>query len=383
MVSTNPVLRGGTVPDAPYPLGQIPDQVVLDVSKAIAHSCAVGRDDISGDDWSDMFAAAVGARHLKSPLGITDVTLGRAAWSAKTVQSSNVSGQKTVRLISGRNAVDFSFQNQDPRSDPQLAGGQVLQIWNARLEDARRQYSNLRTVVLMREMSNFRFKMFELEPQLYDPAQYIWAENKKRNLEGRLRNKQNTHVFTWQPAGSQFTIIADVPSSGRTFDLTKPRRLNMEDQLKAIDYSDSWVTLLVPGIAGIEFASKPQNGGRYGTGEAISLAVSFADTVFVEGDPVFRLRVGQLDREASYLSGSGTRQLVFRYVVATGDRAPNGVRIESDALGLNDGSIMAENGRSAKRGRKDEHGQPDEHGRTADLSHPSLKANRDHRVLGK
>ena len=365
MVSTNPVLRGGAVPAAPYPLAQIPDQVVFDVSKAIAYSYSVGRNDISGDDWSDMFASAVGATHLKSPLGVTDVTLGRAAWSAKTVSSTNVSGQKTVRLISGRNAVDLSFDNQDPRSDLQLAGRQVLQIWNARLEDARKQYSNLRTVVLMRDMSDFRFKMFELEPQLYDPSQYIWTVNKQGNFEGRLRNEPRTHVFTWQPAGSQFTIIADVPSSGRSFDLRKPPRLNVGDQLNAIGYSDSWVTLLGPRIDGIGFASDPQDEGRYGTDEAIFLSVAFADTVFVEGDPVLRLRVGQVDCGASYFSGSGTGVLVFGYVVATGDRAPAGVRIDSDALNLNGGSIM------------------DEHGRTADLSHPRLKANRDHRVRGE
>ena len=182
MVSTNPVLRGGAVPAAPYPLAQIPDQVVFDISKAIAYSYSVGRNDIAGDDWSDMFASAVGARHLNSPLGITDVTLGRAAWSAKTVKSSNVSGQKTVRLISGRNAVDLAFDNLDPRSDLQLTGRQVLQIWNSRLEEARGLYSNLRTVVLVRNMSNFRFKMFELEPQVYDPAQYVWTKNKQGQL---------------------------------------------------------------------------------------------------------------------------------------------------------------------------------------------------------
>ena len=365
MVSTNPVLRGGSVPAAPYPLARIPDQVVFDVSKAIAHSYAVGRDDISGDDWSDMFAAAVGAKHLKSPLGVTDVTLGGAAWSAKTVKSSNVSGQKTVRLISGRNAVDLSFQNQNPRSDPQLAGGQVLQIWNARLEQAREQYSNLRTVVLMRNMSDFRFKMFELEPQLYDPSQYSWTVNKKGNFEGRFRNEPKTHVFTWQPAGSQFTIIAHVPSSRRIFHLRKPPRLNLEDQLRAVGYSDSWVTLLGPGIDGIEFASDPQNEGRYGTGEEILLAVTFADTVFVEGNPVLRLRVGKSDCGASYLHGSGSGVLVFGYVVATGDRAPSGVRINPDALSLNGDSIR------------------DEHGRTADISHPRLPASKDHRVRGE
>ena len=365
MTSSNPILRGGIVPAAPYPLGQIPDQVVFDVSKAIVLSYAVGRDDISGDDWSDIFSAAIGATHLKSPLGITDVTFGGAAWSAKTVQSANVSGQKSVRLISGRNAVDLSFQNQEPRANPQLAGGQVLQIWNARLEQAREQYSNLRTVVLVRDMAKFRFKMFELEPRLYDPSQYCWTVNDQGNFEGRTLKEPKTHVFTWQPAGSQFTIIADVPSSGRKFQLQKPPRLDVEVQLKAIGYSDSWVTLLGSSIDSLSFASEPESGGRYGTGETVLLNVVFADTVVVEGDPLLKLKVGKSDCDATYLGGSGTRELLFGYAVMLGDRAPGGVRVEADSLNLNGGTIR------------------DAQGRMADLSHPRLPANNEQRVLGK
>ena len=365
MASSNPVLRGGGVPATPYPLAQIPDRVVFEVSKSIVYSYAVGRNDISGDDWSDMFAAAIGAEHLKSPLGVTDVTLGGAAWSAKTVKSSNVSGQKTVRLISGRNAVELSYQNQNPRADPELAGKQVLGIWNARMEQARTQYSNLRTVVLVRDMSNFRFKMFELEPQLYDPSQYAWTINGRGNLEGRLRNDPKTHVFTWQPGGSQFTIFAEVPSSGRTFDLRKPTQLDAEAHLRSVGYSDSWVTLLGPGIDRIRFASDPQSESRYETGEDVLLAVVFTDTVFVEGGPVLRLRVGKSDCDASYRYGSETRELVFGYVVATGDRAPSGVRINPGSLSLNGGSIKGEGER------------------IADLSHSRLPASKGHRVRGK
>ena len=85
----------------------------------------------------------------------------------------------------------------------------------------------------------------------------------------------------------------------------------------------------------------------------------------MEGNPVLRVE-GWASRiaELRILDGSGTSVLAFRYVVATGDRAPAGIRIESNALDLNGGSIK------------------DEHGRMADLSHPSLKANRNHRVLG-
>ena len=71
----------------PYPLGQIPDSVILSIASNIVYSSAVGRKDISGDDWGDIFAAAVNGAHLKSPLGVVDIALGNTAWSAKTVKS--------------------------------------------------------------------------------------------------------------------------------------------------------------------------------------------------------------------------------------------------------------------------------------------------------
>ena len=203
----------------------------------------MGRSDISGDDWGDTFAAAVNGIHLKSPLGLADITLGNTAWSAKTVKSTNPLTQSTVRLISGRNSPIFSSGSQDFFSDVQETGNQVLQIWNARVEEAAHKYPHLRTVVLMRNMDRFRFKIFEFPTVQFDPADYEWAINTRGNWEGRSVHS-NLHTFTWQPHGSQFTVIRQVSASARSFEVRKPGVLDAELILLSLQYSPSWVRFL-------------------------------------------------------------------------------------------------------------------------------------------
>ena len=161
MAYQGPRLRGRWNSTTLFPLGQIPDAIIQSIASNIVYSSAVGRNDLSGDDWGDIFAAAVDGEHFRSPIGIADVVLGNtAAWSAKTIVARNPIATEQVRLISGRNAPVFSFGNNDPFADVQETGAQVLQIWNARVEEATQQYPHLRTVVLVRDMEGFRFKHF-------------------------------------------------------------------------------------------------------------------------------------------------------------------------------------------------------------------------------
>ena len=243
MAYQGPRLRGGWTSSTPYPLGQIPDSIILSIASNIVYSSAVGRKDMSGDDWGDIFAAAVNGTHLRSPLGVVDIALGNTAWSAKTVKSSNPISTSRVRLISGRNAPVFSFENQDSFSDIQETGNQVLQIWNSRVEEATQQYSQLRTIVLIRDMDLFQFKIFEQPTTQFDPADYAWRLNRRNNFEGHSV-QGDVHTFTWQPHGSQFTIIRQVSGSARSFQIRKPDTLESEELLKSIGYSADWVEFL-------------------------------------------------------------------------------------------------------------------------------------------
>lgn len=243
MAYPGPRLRGGWNSQTPYQLGQIPDSIILSVASNIVYLTAVGREDISGDDWGDIFAVALNGDHLKSPLGIVDIALGNTAWSAKTVKAGNPVTAERVRLISARASPVFSFGNEDPLSDIQNTGGQVLQIWNARVEEATQQYPQLRTIVLIRDMEHLRFKVFEQQTSQFDPADYIWSLNQRNNLEGHTK-EGNQHAFTWQPHGSQLTILRPVSGSARSFQVRKPDVTSPEQVLQNLGYSEDWVTFL-------------------------------------------------------------------------------------------------------------------------------------------
>ncbi len=84
---------------------------------------------------------------------------------------------------------------------------------------------------------------------------------------------------------------------------------------------------------GIAVTSVPvalESGDTYGPGEQIEFTVTFSRPVRVPSgqDPGFRFSLdGNRTRTAAYVSGSGTRSLVFAYTVEEGDRDRNGIRI--------------------------------------------------------
>ena len=69
-----------------FPLGEIPNEIITKIGDGIVFRLHTGRKDITGDDWGDILASAVGGEHLAKPLGLSDVVTPTTAWSAKTVK---------------------------------------------------------------------------------------------------------------------------------------------------------------------------------------------------------------------------------------------------------------------------------------------------------
>lgn len=84
-------------------------------------------------------------------------------------------------------------------------------------------------------------RVFEIETKRYDAELYDWFWNKRGNLEG---HKDNKHCFTWQPHGSQFTIIEDIPDNCVDFKIKDVPKLDEEKILKSIGFDLSWITLI-------------------------------------------------------------------------------------------------------------------------------------------
>lgn len=237
-----PRLRGNAKPpDSLYPLGEFPDDIVFKLGRQIVHRLAIGQANISGDDFGTIFAKAIGGKHLAKPIGVTDVVLNSTSWSVKTVQSTKPFSQQTVRLITGRNSPNFSYGMKDPHEDIQATGSAVLRIWNRRVDLSRKEYDDLRVLVLVRDMSTLQFNLFEYEAAKYPPADFEWRYSKQENLMGFEKGTKN-HRFTWQFHGSQFTVIRKIPGSAIKFRIIKnPGIVSAEDVLRIIGFQETWI----------------------------------------------------------------------------------------------------------------------------------------------
>ena len=52
------------------------------------------------------------------------------------------------------------------------------------------------------------------------------------------------HAFTWQPHGSQFTILYDIPVSAKKFKIKRPPVMDFEKFMNNSGFDESWVTIL-------------------------------------------------------------------------------------------------------------------------------------------
>lgn len=241
-MSKEPRLRGRTRRRrSPYPLGEIPHSVAVEIGKHIVHRLAVGNANITGDDFGGIFASAISGEHRGKPLGIADVLWNGCAWSVKTVQDARPFTKRIVRVISGRNSPIYSAGIQDVFADVQATGRAVLSVWNARVDEAATQHDDLRIIVMIRNMATLEFTLFEFEGIRYVASHYDWRLNKERNFEG-YDKQTSAHHFTWQPSGSQFTILHSVPESAYRFRINRTVPVIEEQHvLQLIRFNDDWI----------------------------------------------------------------------------------------------------------------------------------------------
>lgn len=239
----SPRLRTVNKVKPPYPLNQFPSDFGHRIGREIVYLLATKPiPSLEGSEWEQIFASAIGANWKPSNVGLDDIVLDGCAWGAKSVKHSNPHKASKIRLISGRNSPAYSFDKTDLSVDPQITGNDVLNIWNARVEDLRAKFSHLRTVVLIKSDDLTKLAVFEFETIRYPIDQYKWSRNSRGNLEGRNKNTE-THCFTWQPHGSQFTIIESVPTNCLLITVTAPQKLDKDAVLKALNFQNDWITV--------------------------------------------------------------------------------------------------------------------------------------------
>ena len=72
---------------------------------------------------------------------------------------------------------------------------------------------------------------------------YYFEWNDRGNLEG-YEKKSGIHKFTWQPSGSQFTIIENIIYDRRHIQIKHPNALDKEAVLEALHFDSNWYKLL-------------------------------------------------------------------------------------------------------------------------------------------
>lgn len=240
-----PRLRTAEKIAPPYPLGKFPRGFAQAVGKQIIYLVYTKpTTSLEGEEWERIFANAVGTEWKPSNVGLDDVVLNNCAWGAKTVKNTNPWRTEKVRLISGRNSPVYSYGSSvGVDSDPNVLGSEVLNIWNARVEAIRAKYPHVRTVILIKSDDLLKLTIFEIETVRYNPELYEWRFNRNGNLEGW---RDDEHCFTWQPHGSQFTIIEKVPESKLCVSLKDPGKIDQATIIDMLGVDETWIEVIQP-----------------------------------------------------------------------------------------------------------------------------------------
>lgn len=228
----------------PYPLNRLPGDFAFKLGKEIVYLLATrGEPRLEGSDWEQIFARIINAEWRPSNVGLDDIVLEQTAWGAKTVKNAHPAKAKKVRLISGRNSTLYSFNENEIANSPIRMGEKVLSIWNERVASVRRRFKHLRTIVLIKSNDLLEVAAFEFDTIMFDFKDYDWSWNSNKNLVGHKRNSSD-HKFTWQPHGSQFTIIENVPSDKLAIRVRQPTQINRDRILQELQFDESWVEVI-------------------------------------------------------------------------------------------------------------------------------------------
>ena len=191
-----------------------------------------------------------------------------------------------------------------------------------------------------------------------------------------LQVGDNEREMTYVPSAStrtswvfRYTVVADDrDDDGVSLERTAIRAYADADlSHNRINNDQEHHVNAVPQLLSHRVSSKPAVPPWYAPGDRIEFTLEFSLPVTVVGDPQLEFSVttpAPSNEFASYLSGSGTKELVFSYLVGTVDDDPDGIWWNEDSLRLDsDDSITGTY-----------------NGLDADLDHTEFGKLEDHRI---
>jgi gliding motility-associated-like protein len=148
-------------------------------------------------------------------------------------------------------------------------------------------------------------------------------------------------IYTGPIVGTKDQILANLVGTGNwTTSETTPAILTPEDPAGGFPGTQP-IFQLPPSVAKVTSTTEDK---AYGIGAEISIQVVFSVPVTVTGAPTLALNSNAI---ASYESGSTTKTLNFKYVIAAGQNSLDLDYVNTTSLSLNGGSILDEDGNIA------------------------------------
>lgn len=140
------------------------------------------------------------------------------------------------------------------------------------------------------------------------------------------------YYYSWAPSGGTAATASGLTAGAYTVTVTDANSCQRTQNF-TITQPAAVVAATVTSV------TVPAN-GTYAPGQTLDFTVNFSENVTVNntgGTPRIALTVGAATRYATYLSGSSTSALTFRYTILSGDADSDGITI--GALDLNGGTI--------------------------------------------
>ena len=183
-------------------------------------------------------------------------------------------------------------------------------------------------------------------------GQNIYAGGAFTTMQGQTRNRlagmplyggTSSSVLTWNPnanaAVSSLSALGQTIYAGGSFTtvggLTRSYIAAIGVDGNITPGAEPDPRTVPPTISGVTISS-PTTEGPFALGVAIDVTISTSQVINVTGNPTLPLMIGLTSRSGSYVSGNGSKSIVFRYTTLEGDF---GTIATGSELNVNGGSI--------------------------------------------
>jgi hypothetical protein len=143
-----------------------------------------------------------------------------------------------------------------------------------------------------------------------------------------------TSVGTTIATGGSFSLTPTTPLSDGTYTVYATTQSSGQQ----VSTNSNTNTFTVDATAPVVSSVSVPTAGTYRNGQLLDFTVNFSEAVTVTGNPQLGLAIGSTDRQATYVSGSGSSALTFRYTIVADEQDTDGIALAS-ALTLNGGTI--------------------------------------------